>query len=370
MMLEVMLDKLIESQAYNQQQLMESQERSQQQLIESLERNQQQQLQTLTTNFNKSLVISHLNKADVEEKFIDEDEVVTEMEETTTTLEKDHGNIVDKYELLYDAAFDDDWGKPSQFLKNCPEAVEKTITYDNETALHIAIMMKRWSFGSTVLHAAAAYGNKEAAKAIVSKNPKLTQMRDRYERIPLETAVVHFSDGQKQTVKYLYSVTRHEEPSPFSGAYGALLLCSAIESGNYDLALSLVKRFPKLVTERTTVEPRGYCGFEKLIDLSPFESGANLSWWERFIYSLIYVDISSTYDNYDAEEVHENSSEKSESTIVDEQNPADISKSSKADQEEAASTVSYALSTKDKGVLTGVVKYFISSYIMPYFMHE
>ncbi|KAI3947436.1 hypothetical protein MKW92_048576 [Papaver armeniacum] len=399
--LEVILGKLIESQAHNHQQLMESQERRQQQLIELHERNQQQMLETLTANFNRSLaeVISHLNKADTEEKHSDENEVVSEMEETTTSLEKDHGNVVDEYELLYNAAFDDDWGKASQFLKNCPEAVEKTITYDNETALHVGIVLERWSFvqelvkrmtpealeikdkeGSTALHAAAAYGNKEVAKAIVRKNPKLTQMRNRFERIPLETALVHFSDGQKETVEYLYSVTRHEEPSPFSGAYGALLLCNAIESGYYDLALSLVKRFPKLVTERTTEEPRGYCAFEKLIDLSPFESGTNLSWWERFIYSLIYVDLSSPFDNYDAEEVCKNSSEKSESTIKDkqdlsgssgalegdEENPADISKGTKADQEETAPMVSDSLSTKDKGV-TGMVKYFISSYIMPYY---
>ncbi|KAI3977234.1 hypothetical protein MKX01_035964 [Papaver californicum] len=237
--LEVILSKLIESQAYNQQQLMESQERNQQQLLE-----------TLITNFNKSLaeVISHLNKADVEEQLSDEDKVVTETEETATTPGKlEHGNIVDEYELLYNSAFDGDWEKASQFL-----AVEKTITYDNETALHIAIMTERWSLVQELvkrmtpkaLEIKDKDGHKKifsslftllarcsCSKAMVSKNPKLTQMRDRYERIPLETAGVHFSNGQKETVKYLYSVTRYAEPSPFSGAYGALLLCSAIESG-------------------------------------------------------------------------------------------------------------------------------------------
>ncbi|KAI3996285.1 hypothetical protein MKX01_026753 [Papaver californicum] len=272
-------------------------------LIESQEHSQKQLLETLTTNFNKGLaeVLSRQSKAGDEEK--SKDEAVVK-KKPKTDAEKDDDNIVDEYELLYNAAYDGDWRKANQFLKDCPEAVEKTITYDNETALHIAIMNKHWRFvqelvklmtpealeikdkeDCTALHAAALYGNKDAAEAIANKNPKLTQMRDKYDRIPLETAVLHFSDGQKETVKYLYSVTRHEEPSPFSGAHGAELLCSTIGSSYYDMALSLVKRFPKLVTEHTE-GPRGLCGLEKLICRPfAFKSGASLSWWERFIYS-------------------------------------------------------------------------------------
>ncbi|KAI3836073.1 hypothetical protein MKW98_016377 [Papaver atlanticum] len=306
-------------------------------LIEAQERSQQQLLETLTANFNKGLeeVLSRQNKSGDDEK--SEDEAVAEKKPKSDAAEKDDDNIVDEYEILYDAAYEGDWRKASEFLKDCPEAVEKTITYDNETALHIAIMMKRWSFvqklvermtpealeikdseDSTALHAAALYGNKDVAKAIASKNPKLTQMRDKFERVPLETAIVHFGDGQKDTVEYLYSVTTHERNGPFSGAYGADLLCSAIESIYYDLALSLVKRFPKLVSEPTE-GTNGLCGFEKLIDRPfAFKSGAELSWWQRFIYSLIHVDISSPNDDNDTEEDDDTSSGNSEGTAKDE----------------------------------------------------
>ncbi|XP_026429907.1 uncharacterized protein LOC113326385 [Papaver somniferum] len=336
-------------------------------LIESQERSQQQLLETLNTNFNKLAEI----------------------------LEKDDDNIVDEYEELYNATYDGDWRKASQFLKDCPEAVEKTITYDNETALHIAIMNNHWRFvqelvklmtpealeikdkdDSTALYGAALYGNKEVAEAIVRKNLKLTQMRDKYDRIPLETAIVHFTDGQEETVKYLYFVTRHEKPSPFSGAHGAELLCNTIESSFYDLALSLVKRFPKLVTEHTE-GPRGLCGLEKLIYRPfAFKSGASLSWWERFIYSVIHVDISSPYDDYDTEEVDDSSSENFEGTSGDEENlvessdapegdienPSQTSEGTKANELETASKISYAPSIKEKGV-TRMVKNFISDYI-------
>ncbi|KAI3994992.1 hypothetical protein MKX01_019806 [Papaver californicum] len=369
-------------------------------LIESQERSQQQLLETLTEKFNKGLaeVLSRQNKAGDEEK--SEDEAVIEKKKKSDAAEKDDDNIVDEYEILYDAAYDGDWRKASQFLKNFPDAVNKEITHDNETALHIAIMMKRWSFvqelvklmtpealeikdsdDSTALHAAALYGNKEAVKAIAMKNPKLTQMRDKFDRVPLETAILHFTDGQKDTVEYLYPVTRHERQGPFSGTYGAELLCSAIESSYYDLALSIVKRFPKLVTEPTE-GTRGLCGLEKLINRPfAFKSGAELSWWQHFIYSLIHVDISSPYDDYDSEEDEDPSSENPEGTVGEEENlvessdgpegdienQSDISKGTKADEIETASKApSDAPSIKEKGV-TGVVKTFISNYIMPYY---
>ncbi|KAI3864261.1 hypothetical protein MKX03_006094 [Papaver bracteatum] len=363
-------------------------------LIESQERSQQQLLETLNTNFTKlAEALNCQNKAADEEK--KEDKVVAESKPKTDAAEKDDDNIVDEYEIMYDAAYEGDWRKASEFLKDCPEAVEKTITYENETALHIAIMKNHWRFvqelvklmnpesleikdkdGSTALHAAALYGNKEAAEAIAKKNPKLTQMRDNYDRIPLETAIVHITDGQEETVTYLYSVTRHEKPSPFTGAHGAELLCSTIESSFYDLALSLVKRFPKLVTEHTE-GPRGLCGLEKLIYRPfAFKSGASLSWWERFIYSVIHVDISSPYDDYDTEEVDDSSSENFEGTSGDEENlvessdghegdienPSQISEGTKANELVTASKVSYASSIKEKGVAI-MVKPFISDYI-------
>ncbi|KAI3897161.1 hypothetical protein MKW92_010381 [Papaver armeniacum] len=388
-----MLQKLTESQGDMLQKLTESQGDMLQKLTESQERSQQKLLETVTTNFNKGLekVLSRHTATDEEES---EDEADVE-EKPKNDADKNNDNIVDEYEDLYNAAYEGDWRKARDFLKRFPDAVEKTITFDDETALHVAINNERWSFAlelvklmspkalemkdsdnSTALHGAALYGNKKVAEAIVTKNPKLTQIRDDNDWIPLQTAIMYISTGQAETVKYLYSVTKHEHPSPFSDVYGAELLCSAIEYGFYDLALSLVKRFPKLVTKKTE-GTRGICGLQKLIDRPfAFKSGANFPWWERFIYSLIHVDMSSPYDK-DTEEVDDNSLKNSEGTNEiplettdgqegDLENPSGITKVTIADESETAKKVSDAPSTKENGV-TRAVKNFISDNIIRYY---
>lgn len=388
-----MLQKLTESQGDMLQKLTESQGDMLQKLTESQERSQQKLLETVTTNFNKGLekVLSR-HTGDEEES---EDESVVE-EKPKNDADKNNDNIVDEYEDLYNAAYEGDWRKARDFLKRFPEAVEKTITFDDETALHIAINNERWSFAqelvklmtpealeikdsdnSTALHGAALYGNVKAAEAIVRKNPKLTQMRDDNDWIPLQTAIMYISAGQAETVKYLYSVTKHEHPSPFSDGYGVELLCGAIEYGFYDLSLSLLKRFPKLVTKKTE-GTRGICGFQKLIDRPfAFKSGANFPWWERFIYSLIHVDMSSPYDK-DTEEVDDNSLKNSEGTNDeipleskdgqegDLENPSAITKVTTVDELEAPKKVLDALSVKENGV-TRAVKNFISDHIIRYY---
>ncbi|KAI3901867.1 hypothetical protein MKW92_035319 [Papaver armeniacum] len=389
-----MLQKLTESQGDMLQKLTESQGDMLQKLTESQERSQQKLLETVTTNFNKGLekVLSRHTGTDEEES---EDEAEVE-EKPKNDADKNNDNIVDEYEDLYNAAYEGDWRKARDFLKRFPEAVEKTITFDDETALHVAINNERWSFAlelvklmspealemkdsdnSTALHGAALYGNKKVAEAIVTKNPKLTQIRDDNDWIPLQTAIMYISTGQAETVKYLYSVTKHEHPSPFSDVYGAELLCSAIEYGFYGVfGIISCQTVPKLVTKKTE-GTRGICGLQKLIDRPfAFKSGANFPWWERFIYSLIHVDMSSPYDK-DTEEVDDNSLKNSEGTNEiplettdgqegDLENPSGISKVTIADESEAAKKVSDAPSTKENGV-TRAVKNFISDNIIRYY---
>ncbi|XP_026404493.1 uncharacterized protein LOC113299642 [Papaver somniferum] len=419
-----MLQKLTESQGDMLQKLTESQGDMLQKLTESQERSQQKLLETVTTNFNKGLEKVLGRHTGEEEESEDETDVE---EKPKNDADKNNDNIVDEYEGLYNAAYEGDWRKARDFLKRYLDAVQKTITFDDETALHIAINNERWSFAQelvklmtpealemkdnancTALHGAALYGNIKTAEAIVRKNPKLTQMRDDEDLIPLETAIIYISTGQKETVKYLYSVTKHEHPSPFSDTHGAELLCSAIQYGFYrvleklifmlsifffffsnsfyltckkknlfvDLALSLVKRFPKLVTKKTE-GTRGICGLQKLIDRPfAFKSGANFPWWERFVYSLIHVDMSSPYDK-DTEEVDDNSLKNSEGTNEiplestdgqggDLENPSEITKVKTEDEVEAAKKVSDATSTNENGV-TRAVKNFISNNIIPYY---
>ncbi|KAI3862977.1 hypothetical protein MKX03_005360 [Papaver bracteatum] len=383
-----MLRKLVESQGNMLRKLVESQGDMLQKVIESQERSQQQLSETLTQNF-KGLeeLLSRQNKASDEEK----NENEAEKKPKTDDVEKDDDNIVDGYEDLYNAAFDGDWRKASQFLTNHQEAaLETIITYDNETALHIAILSNRWKFvqqlvklmtpealaikdndGFTALHLAASYGNKEAAEAIARKNTNLTQMRDKYGRIPLETAFFQVSNGRKDTVMYLYSVTRNEEPNPFCGADGAALLCSAIDAGFYDIVMSLVKRYPELVTQQTG-GTRRICGFKKLIDRPfAFKSGASLSWWERFIYSLIHVDTKEMDDN-SSENVkgiardEENLVETSDGPKGHLEDPSEISDGTGTDKSKTASKASM----KIKGVLTRKVMHKRASRLVNYMVEQ
>ncbi|KAI3836079.1 hypothetical protein MKW98_016383 [Papaver atlanticum] len=357
----VKLCKLIaDSQGEVLQKLHESQGETLRELIQSQQHSQQHLLERLTKNFNKGLeeVLIRQNKAGDEDQ---EEKDADLRKKTIIEADQDGNNVLDEYQTLYDAVCEGNKNQVVQLLMNdVSDAAGKAITCDNETVLHIAVSINnrlenleivkelvdrmtaeameiKDKYGSTALHVAALYGNKKAAAEIISKNPKLTQIRDEYGRIPLEIAIDHVSDGQKDIVKYLYSKTRDEEPSPFFGPDGAELLCSAIESGFYDLALALVERFPELVTAPTEGS-RGVGGLKVLMDRPfAFESGANLPWWQHYIYSLIRVDRSSSVNDYKT------------GLEGDVENQLEISKAKKA-----------PLSTRI------VVKKFILKYIMPY----
>ncbi|RZC91700.1 hypothetical protein C5167_027765 [Papaver somniferum] len=378
----VMLCKLIaESQGDMLQKLHESQGDTLRELIGSQQRSQEHMLKKLTTSFKSGLeeVLNRQNKAGGEDE--KEDEADPE-KKPIIAADLDGNNVLDEYQELYDKVCAGNKGRVVELLTiYFPEAAGIAITCDNETILHIAVrsrdnlemvkeLVKRMTpealeikdkYGSTALHVAALHGQKQAAAQIISKNLKLTQMRDEYDRIPLETAIVHVSDGQKDTVKYLYTKTRDEYPSPFSGPNGAELLCSAIESGFYDLALALVEKFPKLVTEPTD-GPRGVGGLKVLIDRPfAFESGANLSRLQGYIYSLIHVDRSSSLD-YKTEN---HSLEISEGTTGYEENRGESSDGQEGDVENQLKAKK-APSPENKKA-KGVVKKFILNYIMPYY---
>lgn len=152
----------------------------------------------------------------------------------------------------------------------------------------------------------------------------LTQIRNCDGRVPLALALMYTTDAQKEIVEYLYSVTRDEYPSPFSGHGGASLLCDAINEEFYDIASSLVLRFPGLVCTRSKWSKQ--YGFEILVE-KPFTflSGARLTWWQRFIYSLIQVDMDAADCNdsiVDEENLWRVDEESSQSSETDEENPS------------------------------------------------
>ncbi|RZC87732.1 hypothetical protein C5167_028186 [Papaver somniferum] len=247
----------------------------------------------------------------------------------------DQKDLVKKYQVLYKAALKGDWDRAQRIFKVDPSALTASITVGNETALHIAAASGHSMFveklvalmpsdalelkncdGETTLHFVAAAGLIRAAKAMVTKNPNLTQMRDNNEWVPLVTAAYSANSSNersKEMVKYLCSVTRDEEPSPYYGVSGGTLICiciatsrvqisdnvnkklyivhltkSPLDSGLkfliVNVALYLVQRFPNLATEKSE---DGYCALEAMAERpSAFPSGNERTLWQQFLYSF------------------------------------------------------------------------------------
>ncbi|XP_026384559.1 uncharacterized protein LOC113280118 [Papaver somniferum] len=223
---------------------------------------------------------------------------------------KDGGQLMSKdvlggYKELYNAAIMGDWEVASKFLEKNPEAITKVIAIDSRTLLHVAVIQgnskcikeivnrmppeileyKTGNDGCTALHYAAMNGHAKAAEIMVNKNPKLTQIVDRENCIPFHRALTSVVAGQRETATYLYSVTRHEHPSPFSGGQGDRIILHTIDAGFYDIASSIVQRFPELVIDqakKVQIDPMIFMAKKPFA----FASGAKLTFWKRCIYSL------------------------------------------------------------------------------------
>ncbi|KAI3950791.1 hypothetical protein MKW92_018624 [Papaver armeniacum] len=172
-----------------------------------------------------------------------------------------NGRDFNYYLPLYQAALKGDWGIAEEFLKTHPDALNAVITSNQRTALHVAASAGHLRFtlklvalmdvdalalqdsynGDTALHFASVAGITEAAKAMITKNNNLTQIQNKNGW----TALLLYM------IQYLCTETRNEEPSmPFSGFFGAQLLCNITAAGLHDVALYLVQRYPNLATAR------------------------------------------------------------------------------------------------------------------------
>ncbi|KAI3963526.1 hypothetical protein MKW92_025726 [Papaver armeniacum] len=329
--LEALLQVLVESQA----KLAVSQENTQQQLIEILRNNNYRngEKEHKVSQNNSSSSSDHTQQQDLglnsfnlqEIQHVDHDS--EQKQQPTAAAEEDDQEAIfypdGRNEELKHAAWEHNWESIKSFLDKNPEAITHAITNDSTTIMHSAMSLpynkimveetvklmppkalayKTSDNGFTALHMAAKNGFTKAAVLMVCKNHKLTQIRDKKGMVPLEVALHHVTAGQKEIVRYLYSVTQDalDETGPFSGHDGARLLCSAIDANFYGLALclvTLVKRFPKLILEKSLVH--GMCGLELLVRRPfAFKSGAKMTWWERYVYPLIQVE--EEYFTYDA----------------------------------------------------------------------
>lgn len=160
-------------------------------------------------------------------------------------------NNITPYLPLAKAALNGDWEKARKFFEQEPNAVRAIVTGASETALMVAARsVQRSHFikklvdvmtpadlamvdysGSTALHMAARTGNKHAAKLLVNKNPRLPNIPDNDDLVPLHIAVLCC---KKKMVLYLLGVTKENEKSrPFEDERGRTLLSALIASGFY-----------------------------------------------------------------------------------------------------------------------------------------
>ncbi|XP_026400036.1 protein ACCELERATED CELL DEATH 6-like [Papaver somniferum] len=228
--------------------------------------------------------------------------------------------VVVEYMSLYQSAQEGDWEKAQELFNGNPSSMTAIITIESDTALLVAADHKQWEFveklvrcmpqealglketkfGYTALHIVAREGKTRIAEAMVTKNNNLTQIRDNEGRVPLLIASLFVSLGKKETIEYLLSVTKDENPSPLSGPDGAALMCNLLDADYYDIALSLFHRSPELVMEKAKnsnmwpLEVMAQRPFN-------FQSGSKLNFWQRSIYSMVHVDvpISTNSNNID-----------------------------------------------------------------------
>ncbi|KAL7228499.1 hypothetical protein ACSBR2_007258 [Camellia fascicularis] len=102
-----------------------------------------------------------------------------------------------RYQSLHKDAIKGDWENALKFIKQEPDAIRVPIMVWSETALHAAVS----------LHIAAGANNIEAAKLLVEKNLKLSNVQDFDGYIPLHYAAAH---GNREMVLYLLDVIRED----------------------------------------------------------------------------------------------------------------------------------------------------------------
>ncbi|KAK6920749.1 Ankyrin repeat [Dillenia turbinata] len=212
---------------------------------------------------------------------------------------------LNKYLPLYKAALRGDWETAKAIFDSDESALTAEITFFQKNALHLAAgagharfvinMMNRMSVealelrdvhGRTALTFAAMAGCIEAARALVSRNPKLTQLMDKNGRAPIHDAALI---GSKDVLSFLCSVTRKEEPnSPLSGEKGGWLLNTIIASDHYDVALELLQKYPELALCRDEhkVTPLDVLAQRP----SAFSSTTHVNFWQHLIYSFISLN--------------------------------------------------------------------------------
>ncbi|KZV26444.1 ankyrin repeat-containing protein-like [Dorcoceras hygrometricum] len=218
---------------------------------------------------------------------------------------KENEKDLNWYLPLYRAALNGDWESARKFFDQDPDAITAKITKVSGTALHVAVgsgkaidfvkellelipteglATLRDQVGQTVLHYAAIFGNVEAAKLLVSKDPALPNTPCNSYFLPIHAAAGY---ANKNMVSFLLTVTRDDAVhNPFAGGSGVDILNLVILAEFYDLALYLVQLYPYLATLRSSA---GNTALNMIARKpSAFFRESSLCFWERFIYSWFH----------------------------------------------------------------------------------
>ncbi|XP_004500133.1 uncharacterized protein [Cicer arietinum] len=210
------------------------------------------------------------------------------------------------YQPLHLSILKGDWQSTKAFIDNDPTALTTKITILGRTALHVAAVSAQWHLiekllqhmppnvlaeldfmGCTCLHYVAMGESINAAKALMAKNPSLTQVTDFKGFTPLIYSIT--STRCKEMVWYLVLNTTDDRPGcPFSGPSASQLVALLTAAGFHDITMYLVQHYPNLAT---ISDSNGSIILNVLSKLpSHFQSGHKFGFWKRFIYHCVPVE--------------------------------------------------------------------------------
>ncbi|XP_034205219.1 uncharacterized protein LOC117619388 isoform X1 [Prunus dulcis] len=196
-----------------------------------------------------------------------------------------------------------DWEETNNILRGNPNAI-RARSSTGETALHIATKLgdenmveklvdlmtaedlEIQDFGWTALHLAARLSLK-MVKCMVGRNMNLNLLGMVEESHGLTPILFAAKNDLWDIVHYLYPLTPIEDLMPENGPYGAGLVCFCFYAKQFDIALDLLQRYPRLAI---TKGPTGESPIFVLADIpSVFPSGTPLKFWQRWIYDCIHI---------------------------------------------------------------------------------
>ncbi|MFS7941226.1 putative ankyrin repeat-containing domain-containing protein [Helianthus anomalus] len=168
---------------------------------------------------------------------------------------------------LLKAAIKSDWKVAKHLINKKPELLRSSITSLGDTALHLAVGVKRSKHAekfvkkmvdmmdnedlelqneefNTALFVAAATGDINTVKLMVEKNRILTTIPgDEGNIMPLYAAAFY---GSFEVVKYLYENSNDLCDDGWNSENRGLLLQRCVEGDMFDVALKIVNKYPKL----------------------------------------------------------------------------------------------------------------------------